>query len=458
MGISPRRTSAVTGTIAPATEPGSPRPPIRHRSIGQGPRSFAGRELLHPGQAGKPDNSKAQMLLDRSLPPEIRLVLYCARTVLDAATQARVADLLDKNLDWLRVVRFALENRIVPLLHRGFASLAPDSIPVELMEPMQRYSATTTANNLALAHVLLEALDALARKGITAIPFKGPVLALSAFGNLYLRQFFDLDLLVREHDVKGAREVFEALGYSEIRKRLTWETEFRRAGAAIDLHWRIAPARMVEYWIGFDFDLSGACGRRQPTALLGRDVDYFSAEDALLVQCQSSIKNGFNRSLAQLRWVCDIAELVRAHPDLAWDTMLARATALRSRRALLVCLDLAHTLLGAPLPGTVLQAIRKDPLTAYLRRRLTLRYVAVEPWRPVALAEQLLYASLVKDTLADRLPYLKRCAASLIQPNARDRDFIRLPRRLRMLYYLVRPVRLCFSPFSTRTRKKAWTK
>jgi len=67
--------------------------------------------------------------------------------------------------------------------------------------------------------------------------------------------------LVHAHEVQSAREVLTRLSYREIRKRLTWETEFRGADTAIDLHWRIAPAQMEDYWIGFDFDLSSAAIR-----------------------------------------------------------------------------------------------------------------------------------------------------------------------------------------------------
>jgi hypothetical protein len=250
---------------------------------------------------------------------------------------------------------------------------------------------------------------------------------------------------VRERDADHARRVFGTLGYFEIRKKLTWETEFRRADAAIDLHWRVAPPRMFDYWIGFDVDLEAAWRRVETVRVLGHNVVCFAPEDALLVHCQSSLKNGFNRSLARLRWICDIAEMIRAHPGLAWDTLIERAKAARSRRALFVCIDLAHALLGAPVPEEILRAIRRDPVTGYLRRKLTHRYLGVDPWRPVALAEQFLYAGLLQDRLADRLPYLWRCARGLVEPNQKDRDFIRLPGRLQPLYYVVRPLRLSVS-------------
>lgn len=382
------------------------------------------------------------MTPDRRLPPEIRLVLCCARTRIDASTRAMVADLLKEDLDWPFVERFALEHRVMPLLHHGLASLDVDAIPASLMVSLRGCSETTATSNLAWTCVLLEALDALAREGIPVIPFKGPVLAISAYGRLELRKFNDLDLLVRERDADRARTVFASLGYFEIRKKLTWETEFRRADAAIDLHWRIAPARMVDYWIGFEFDLDAAWRRVETIRVLGHEIACFSPEDALLAHCQSSLKNGFNRSLARLRWICDIAEMIRAHPNLEWDTLMERAKAARTRRAMFVCLDLAYSLLGAPVPGGILRTIRKDPVAGYLRRKLAHRYLCVDPWRPVALAEQFLYAGLLQDRMADRLPYLWRCARGLVEPNQKDREFIHLPDRFKPLYYVVRPVRL----------------
>ena len=64
----------------------------------------------------------------------------------------------------------------------------------------ERYH-SNARRNLFLVSELLKLLKLLESHGIGAIAFKGPVLALYAYGNLSLRQQLDLDILVRKRDI-----------------------------------------------------------------------------------------------------------------------------------------------------------------------------------------------------------------------------------------------------------------
>ncbi len=52
------------------------------------------------------------------------------------------------------------------------------------------------------------------RHNIQAIPFKGPVLAYSLYGDIGKRQFVDLDLLVRQDDLERCILIAEEMGFS----------------------------------------------------------------------------------------------------------------------------------------------------------------------------------------------------------------------------------------------------
>ena len=49
-----------------------------------------------------------------------------------------------------------------------------------------------------------------------AAPYKGPALAVQLYGNVALRQFSDLDILVHPRDVLLARDLLLAEGYSPL--------------------------------------------------------------------------------------------------------------------------------------------------------------------------------------------------------------------------------------------------
>ena len=71
----------------------------------------------------------------------------------------------------------------------------------------------TSRANSALFEELARLVDALAKHGIDAIPFKGPLLAIQAFGDLGLREFRDLDFLVRDEDLAKTIATLHSLGY-----------------------------------------------------------------------------------------------------------------------------------------------------------------------------------------------------------------------------------------------------
>ena len=59
-------------------------------------------------------------------------------------------------------------------------------------------------------------MNVLEANGITAIPYKGPAIALKLYGNVARRQFADLDILVRKHDVWKAGRLIEAEGFEPV--------------------------------------------------------------------------------------------------------------------------------------------------------------------------------------------------------------------------------------------------
>ena len=82
----------------------------------------------------------------------------------------------------------------------------------------------------------------------------------------------------------------------------------------------------------------------------------FSAEDLLEILCVQVIKDCWERrqQLEHLSKVCDIAEHLRAHPQLEWSRVFQSAQQKGLQRIVHCALILARELLGAELPPQVL--------------------------------------------------------------------------------------------------------
>ncbi len=147
------------------------------------------------------------------LPPEAELLVCCTRTVLDPARAARIDRLLAGSLDWNLVLRWAQWHRVTPLLARSLRAIRPEAVPAPVSERLETRRHASARHNLLLTGELLELLAAFEARGITALPYKGPALAGALYDNLALREFDDLDILVRVSDRQAAVERLLARGY-----------------------------------------------------------------------------------------------------------------------------------------------------------------------------------------------------------------------------------------------------
>ena len=141
---------------------------------------------------------------------EAELLLRCAHLALAPGERARIARLAEGVLDWEALLALAESHAMLPLLHRHLAAV-PGVPKAALVELWGRHEATAR-NNRAMARELGRVLDALDAIGVAAIPYKGPTLAFSVYGDIALRDFCDLDIVIRPRDVPRARQALDVLG------------------------------------------------------------------------------------------------------------------------------------------------------------------------------------------------------------------------------------------------------
>jgi hypothetical protein len=305
-------------------------------------------------------------------PREVDLLLHCAHSCLNTQQVQHIRTLLQENLDWAYVTRMALRHGVLPLLYWNLNKACQDSVPANTFQELRTNFFQISARNLSLAGELLKVLQQLKEHGITAIPFKGPTLAVLAYGHLSLRQFGDLDIFVPKRDLPRATEVLLSHGY-QARNQPNQEhprdplaekyhTFVRKDGlVGIDLQWMIAGGQF-----SFQLDHEDWQARLTPVPLAGSAVLSFPPEVMLLILCVHGSKHRWTR----LQWVCDVAELLRAHPQMDWERVLGLASQVAGQRMLGLGIVLAHDLIGTVLSAEELKRFTQDKVTESLVREL----------------------------------------------------------------------------------------
>ena len=377
--------------------------------------------------------------------PELLLLLACARTSLDGDMQERIALLAQHNLDWNLVLQLASQHRVGALLYRHVSAVCPEAAPPAALDALRRQYQADARRSLYLTGELMQLLDLLAAHNIQAIPYKGPALAAAVYGNLALREFADLDMLFHKRDVPRVIDLLSEHGFRFELGRVPFDITSKdhyhyrmireRGWVNIELHW----AFTRRYW-SFPLDLEGLWDRTVEVTLGGRTLRSFRPEDLLLILCAHGAQHFWSR----LAWICDIAELVRAYPNLAWAELLAEAEQLGVRRILLLGLALAHDLLDARLPAQVAAAIAAEPVITTLVQQIRPRLAAHADDVMHGVDARLFYFNL-RERRRDRMQYLLHhllsYAKSVIVPQAKERELIPFPPALMPLYHLFWPVR-----------------
>jgi hypothetical protein len=381
--------------------------------------------------------------------PEERLVLAVLRSLLSADRDAgATAAVHAEGIDWERLVSVASAHGVVPLVHHGLAGGYGASAPEAGRQQVRDAAERSVKRSLHLTASLLNILDALAAQGIEAVPWKGPALAQALWGDVGLRQYVDLDLLVRRGDVQRAGEALVASGF---RRRAQipdgqqenyvehfGELEFVRGsdGITVELHWTIVPS-----YYASAMDARTIWGRLETIWLAGRQMKSLAAEDVLI----GLAIHGFKHKFERLEWVMDIARLIQVRPELDWGAIRERTREHGSQRIVRVALGVAWRLFGSATARAAGDQMGADATADRIADELAREVASRVPDGHATHISTM--DALGRERRRDRVAYF---IAAATRPNPADWRAVSVPRRLGFLYVAVRPVRLLRRSLSRR--------
>jgi Uncharacterised nucleotidyltransferase len=373
---------------------------------------------------------------------EIELLLTCARLNQDVTSQARIKALVEQDLDWNSVIITAHQHRVLPLVWRSLEHIAPDRVPEEAMRRLRNASHGNVRRNLRLTGELVRVLDLLRLHDIPCIPYKGPVLAARIYGDVSLRQFTDLDLIVLPTDVARTRSLLVNHGYEagagvNTEKDLTLRRDDLES--YLELHWgattELDPIQIPSEVLWRDLEVF---------SLAGKSVQTPRYEDLLVILCIHGAKHAWDR----LIWLCDVAEIVRSR-RLDWNRAIDQATSLGAARMLFLGLTLADQLLGAEPPSDIADRIRKDPAMDTIPGQVAGWLFASSP---ASRAEREHFFLRLRENSADKVRIALKHAKIFLAPTSRDTEIFPVPKYLSWTLYPLRIVRVGFeygiSPFT----------
>ncbi len=289
--------------------------------------------------------------------PEKALLLRAAQRSLGIGETSLLRKMTATELNWEILPRLAQRHRLTALVHKFLGAQDADVVPPAVQNDLQQNFLAITRQTLYLARELLDLLELFQSAGLVVIPYKGPALGAAVYGNISLREFSDLDILIAPEDAPDAAQLLIQQGFQPCRgagKTVTAvqsdpnekDLPFFHAerNVYLELHYKLA-----RHYQGFPMDTRILFRRQQEAQLLHTPIPVLSPEDNLLVLCFNGAKDRWNR----FSLICDVAAQLKAAPGLDWQYIWQQAVASRMTRRLLLGLSLAQTFLEAPLPPEI---------------------------------------------------------------------------------------------------------
>jgi len=336
------------------------------------------------------------------------------------------------------LLELAEEHGVTGQLAARFLQFDQDLIPAATRQALVERQRVQVFTALRMSAELFLLLDRFEAAEIGALIVKGPVLAVQAYGDSAMRSYGDLDLLVRQRDIRRATELMIADGYQAAvplraidAGKIPGQYLFSNPDSKllIELHnnftLRYFPRRLpIEEFFA----------RQVLVRLDAHEVPALSVEDELVLICVHGAKHFWER----LMWIADVAALVTRQATIDWERVAELTRAVGAECMLHTGLRLAADLLHAPLPNEILARIRADRPAARLVEGI-LSWLPAAGYQHPGLFERAAFRLRMRGGVISAPAYLLRL---LLSPTEEDWQEGSEESQHRLLDVLRRPFRL----------------
>jgi hypothetical protein len=246
-------------------------------------------------------------------------------------------------------------------------------LPQELRATLQQSRRAYAVFALQLTSELFRLLQCCSEAGVEVLVTKGPALSVRCYGDAGMRQYGDLDLIVRQSDVRRVTELMLHLSYEPRvplaaidANKIPGEYIFRNPTAHFFVEFHTE--RTLRYHPR-PIQIEKLFNRRDYIAIDAHQVPAPSLEDELILNAVHGTKHFWER----LMWIADVAALSCSSRPPDWDRALDLAREQGTERILYLSLRLASDLLGAPLPKQIMSKVQSDRAVSTLAAQIVNR-------------------------------------------------------------------------------------
>ncbi len=301
--------------------------------------------------------------------------------------------------------------------------------------------------NMLMTAELFRIMKLLQENGIEALAFKGPALAQMAYGDITLRQYVDLDVLVKKEDIYTIDSLLKNRGYQRVLK-LTPSQEsiwinfahdmglyHPDNGVHFEMHWSL-----MDEDYPMQMELADIWKNPDDVTINQQTINTFSNEDLLLYLCIHGSKHLWER----IEWVKDIDLLIKSQ-KINWDKTLNKVGGSGFETMFFLGLYLVGSLFQRRFPTEITEHMDSN------KKLKNLADIIIKDWQEQR-SESITSTLNKTRTMLKLFPGMKEqliyLHKTILKPSFNEYWFVDLPKSLHWVYYFIRPYLLLKKHFT----------
>lgn len=307
---------------------------------------------------------------ERTLVPEGVRLLLCDFAAGDLERPLRHLD-----VDWEQVFAGVCRNGLLGLSHRYLRLRAtPGYPPASFVQSIKRAYRKTAFHTVLVYQDIRKVLAHLSATDVDYMVLKGPALAHCVYPDPVLRDFNDLDLLVRERDWEAMHRALIDVGFEPeeeytcrppklVPRDVLYECKYRHpvSGLLVEVHYDdLLNAGLATR------NLEGFWQRAIEIRIEEIPVKTLCLHDQLIHLAAHLHYHGYTR----LNWFSDLAFILRDHgSEIDWSQLVQTVRIEEAQIGVYYSLLFVQRLLDVPVPEKVLALLRPSPRRRWLHER-----------------------------------------------------------------------------------------
>jgi hypothetical protein len=372
-----------------------------------------------------------------SFSPAIQLIIESCKTTQD---RSKIIDLISQISDWDKFIDIAYVHGVFPLVYKTLKDY-DRYIDQIVLKNMKSYNIDIVKQNMLMSAELIKVMKLLEENNIEAIAFKGPALAQMAYGDITLRQYCDLDILIKEEDVYKVYKLFKKdfrrslhITSAQEKKWFKYAHDLgliNKNGIHIEFHWRMLDSDHPVNLNDIDFFYI-----KNFITIKNQAIQIISNEEFLVYLCIHGSKHMFER----IEWIIDIDKFITSQ-NINWDKFNKLLDNKNYKRFVELGLYLANFLFDTPIN----RQISNDKNISIVKIHI------FNLWSNTTVdfnnKNNIKYMLKLFSNYMDKLKYIHKI---YLKPTFTEYRYINLPEFLYILYYPVRQYLLMKKYFSNK--------